>query len=330
MNWYPWLNEPYRQIITAYQSGRGHHALLLHSMPGNGAQALCYGISRWLICQERDGLKSCGQCHSCRLMLAGNHPDYHILEVEKGKSTVSVDAVRKLIETLSHHAQQSGNKVVYIPQVEALTDAAANALLKTLEEPAKDTYFLLGSDKQEDLLATIRSRCLSHFLPAPDLQIALYWLQKQKPGIATENAITALKICQGAPVSALALLDEQRWQKRNALCHSLSHALQTGDMLSLLPSLNIDEVPDALNWLLSLFADAIKIQQGAGAFCINQDQQSQVLQLAGAMNRTQLINMYDKWLYCRHQLLTVPALNQELILTNQLLQWEASLAVPTF
>ncbi|GAB1440764.1 DNA polymerase III subunit delta' [Providencia sp.] len=331
MNWYPWLNEPYRQIIAAYQSGRGHHALLLNSLAGNGAQALCYGISRWLVCQNRDGIKSCGQCHSCRLMLAGTHPDYHVIDLEKGKSTISVDAVRKLIETLSSHAQQGGRKVVYLPQIEALTDAAANALLKTLEEPAKDTYFLLGSEKPESLLATIRSRCLSHFLPAPDPKIALYWLQKQKPSVTVDDATTALKISQGAPIAALTLLDDHLWQKRSVLCYGIATALQTRDLLSLLPCLNIAEVSDALNWLLSLLADAIKVQQGAVAFCTNQDHLAQVMQLASAMNRSQLLNTYDSWLHCRHQLLTVPALNQELILSNQLLQWEASLAaIPSF
>ncbi|MEQ4675435.1 DNA polymerase III subunit delta' [Providencia vermicola] len=330
MNWYPWLNEPYRQMIAAYQSGRGHHALLLHSISGNGADALCYGISRWLICQNRDGMKSCGECHSCRLMLAGTHPDYHVIEVEKGKSTVSVDAVRKLIETLSSHAQQGGSKVVYIPSTDALTDAAANALLKTLEEPAKDTYFLLASEKQENLLATIRSRCLSHFLPAPDSQIALYWLQKQKPNLVMDNAVTALKLCQGAPVAALALLDDNLWQKRTALCHNMALALQNRDMLGLLPSLNIDDAVMSLNWLLSLLADAIKVQQGAAQFCINQDFSAQVMQLASIMNRTQLHDIYEQWLHCRHQLLTVSALNQELLLANQLLQWEALLASPSF
>lgn len=330
MNWYPWLNDPYRQIIAAYQSGRGHHALLLHSLPGNGAEALCYGISRWLICQNRDGMKSCGQCHSCRLMLAGTHPDYHVIDVEKGKSTVSVDAVRKLIDTLSSHAQQGGNKVVHIPNTDALTDAAANALLKTLEEPAKDTYFLLGSEKQENLLATIRSRCLSHFLPAPDTQIALYWLQKQKTNLVMENAVTALKLCQGAPVAALALLDDSLWQKRAALCHTMANALHNRDMLSLLPSMNIDEVLQALNWLLSLLSDAIKIQQGAAQFCINQDYSALATQLASMMNRSQLHDIYEQWLHCRHQLQTVPALNQELMLANQLLQWEALLASPSF
>lgn len=330
MNWYPWLNEPYRQMIAAYQSGRGHHALLIHSIPGNGADALCYGISRWLICQNRDGMKSCGECHSCRLMLAGTHPDYHVINVEKGKTTVSVDAVRKLIETLSSHAQQGGSKVVYIQSTDALTDAAANALLKTLEEPAKETYFLLGSEKQEKVLATIRSRCLSHFLPAPDQKIALYWLQKQKPNLVMDDAVTALKLCQGAPVAALALLDDSLWQKRAALCQNMATALQNRDMLGLLPSLNIDDAAMAMNWLLTLIADAIKVQQGAAQFCINQDYLVHVMQLASMMDRTRLGNLYEQWLQCRYQLLTVPALNQELLLANQLLQWEALLADPSF
>ncbi len=101
-------------------------------------------------------------------------------------------------------------------------------------------------------------------------------------------------------------------------------------MLSLLPSLNIDEAPDALNWLLSLLADAIKIQQGAGAFCINQDQQSQVLQLAGAMNRTQLINMYDKWFILPPSITDSSALNQELILTNPIITMGSFVVSPTF
>lgn len=86
MNWYPWLNGPYRQLVGQYADGRGHHALLLHAATGNSDDALAYGLSRWLICQQRNGEKSCGECHSCRLMLAGNHPDYHVLAPERARA----------------------------------------------------------------------------------------------------------------------------------------------------------------------------------------------------------------------------------------------------
>ncbi|HFD6681214.1 TPA: DNA polymerase III subunit delta' [Providencia alcalifaciens] len=329
MNWYPWLNEAYRQLISAYQAGRGHHALLIHSMKGNGADALSYGISRWLICQNRDGLKSCGECHSCRLMLAGTHPDHHVLEVEKGKATISVDAVRKLTETLSGHAQQSGAKVVSIPNAQALTDAAANALLKTLEEPSSQTYFLLGCEKIESMLATLRSRCLTHFLPSPDQQVALYWLQKQLTGLSADDAITALRLCQGAPIAALQLLEPAQWQRRQLLCSELESSLQNKDFLRLLPALNTDNAPECISWLLGLLSDGIKLQQKAGQFLVNQDKIACVTALATSMSSSQLLDVYSQWQGCRHQLLTVPALNQELILANQLLHWEALFASPS-
>ncbi|MDV5224665.1 DNA polymerase III subunit delta' [Providencia rettgeri] len=329
MNWYPWLNETYRQLVTSYQQGRGHHALLLHSLPGNGAEALCYGISRWLICQNTDGLKSCGKCHSCQLMLAGTHPDYHVLEPEKGKNTISVEAVRKLTDILSSHAQQSGAKVAYIPRTEALTDAAANALLKTLEEPTPQTYFLLGCEKRESLLATLRSRCLYTFLSPPELQTAWYWLQKQVAGLNYNDALTALKLCQGAPIAAMSLLQPEHWQQRTTLCHALAHALQQGDMLSLLPVMNNDKALEQIGWVLGLLSDSMKLQQQAAQFCLNQDQLPLASILASRMSKEKLFDVYEAWQNCRHQLLTVPALNQELLLTNQLLQWEALIALPT-
>ncbi|MEX9783264.1 DNA polymerase III subunit delta' [Providencia manganoxydans] len=329
MNWYPWLNETYRQLVTSYQQGRGHHALLLHSLPGNGAEALCYGISRWLICQNTDGLKSCGKCHSCQLMLAGTHPDYHVLEPEKGKNTISVEAVRKLTDILSSHAQQGGAKVAYIPRTEALTDAAANALLKTLEEPTPHTYFLLGCEKRESLLATLRSRCLYTFLSPPELQTAWYWLQKQVAGLNYNDALTALKLCQGAPIAAMSLLQPEHWQQRTTLCHALAHALQQGDMLSLLPVMNNDKALEQIGWVLGLLSDSMKLQQQAAQFCLNQDQLPLASILASRMSKEKLFDVYEAWQNCRHQLLTVPALNQELLLTNQLLQWEALIALPT-
>lgn len=85
MNWYPWLNGPYRQLIGQYAEGRGHHALLLHAAAGNGDDALAYGgpLVDLPTAQRR---KSCGECHSCRLMLAGNHPDYHVLAPERARA----------------------------------------------------------------------------------------------------------------------------------------------------------------------------------------------------------------------------------------------------
>ncbi|MCK9781406.1 DNA polymerase III subunit delta' [Proteus columbae] len=323
MNWYPWLNQAYRQLISMYQEGRGHHALLLHAIQGMGGEALSYGLSRWLMCQNKQGLKSCNECHSCRLMLAETHPDWHILQSEKGKSSIGIEAVRKVTEKLEHHAQQSGFRVVWIKDVEALTEAAANALLKTLEEPPKNTYFLLNCQQPEVLLATLRSRCFYYHLATPDLQHATHWLQQQLPNIPYANSVTALNLSQNAPVLALSLLKDE-WKERDAFCQALYASIQKRDLYAFLPQLNQDNAERRLYWLLSLLLDALKYQTNAQVYCVNQDQQALIMALSQCSSGT-LLSIIDGWKQCRYQLMTIPALNRELLLVEQLLDWENQL-----
>jgi len=323
MNWYPWLNQPYRQIISQHQAGRGHHALLLHSLTGMGEASLVWGISRWLMCQRRDGLKSCGACHACQLMQANTHPDWYRLEAEKGKSALGIDAVRSVTEKLYHHAQQGGAKVVWIPDAAQLTEAAANALLKTLEEPPKNTWFLLNSQQPAQLLATLRSRCFTFHLAPPDEAPGLQWLLKQRP-ITEQDALTALRLSGGAPAAALDLLSEKRWAAREALCQALPEALR-GDMLSLLPVLNHDDAVQRTGWLCSLLVDALKWQQGGGQFIANVDRQALIAELAMQLPASALDKSVRQWMIARDRLLNVVALNRELLLTDQLLGWEQML-----
>lgn len=329
MKWYPWLTVPYRQLVGQHIAGRGHHALLLHSLPGNGEDALIYGLSRWLMCQHRQGEKTCGECHSCRLMLAGNHPDWYVLAPEKGKSSIGVELVRQQIEKLYSHAQQGGAKVVWLPHAERLTDAAANALLKTLEDPPEKTYFLLDCHQPASLLATLRSRCFYWYLACPDTALSLQWLQRQIP---TEPvaALAALKLSEGAPLAAERLLQPERWTIRTTLCVALSRALSSMDLLSMLPQLNHDDAAERLQWISSLLLDALKWQQSASEFVVNQDQLPLVQQLAQLATTPILLHSAKQLAQCRHQLLSVVGVNRELLLTEQLLNWENALTTGTY
>ncbi|MEJ5062908.1 DNA polymerase III subunit delta' [Erwinia sp. MYb375] len=323
MNWYPWLNHSYRQILSQHQAQRGHHALLIQALEGMGDDALIWGISRWLMCKRPDGLKSCGECHACQLMLAGTHPDWYRLEAEKGKSSLGIDAVRSVTEKLYHHAQQGGAKVVWLPDAGQLTEAAANALLKTLEEPPKNTWFLLSSREPSRLLPTLRSRCLLWHLAPPAEAQSLQWLQKQSAAGLNERT-AALRLSAGAPAAALALLDDKIWQQRHRVCEALPDALQ-GDMLSLLPALHHDDAAQRIGWLCSLLIDAVKWQQGGGQFISNVDRQADVMRIATLLPTSAIDASLRQWIICRDRLLNVVAVNRELLLTNQLLGWEAML-----
>ena len=319
MNWYPWLNQPYRQIIARHQQGQAHHALLLQAINGMGDDALVWGVSRWLMCQQPDGLKSCGVCHGCQLMQAATHPDWYRLEAEKGKASLGIDAVRDVSEKLYHFAQQGGAKIVWLPDATQLTEAAANALLKTLEEPPANCWFFLSVQEPSRLLATLRSRCLRWHLAPPEEGQSLQWLQRQQP--QPEAMLrAALRLSNGAPAAALALLQPDRWQARQTLCETLQVALQ-GDVLQLLPALNSDDVADRLSWLIALLVDAMKLHQGAANWLSNADRPDVVAQLAQQFNSSALAESTQQWILCREQLLHVASLNRELILTDRLLAW---------
>lgn len=324
MIWYPWLNQPYRHIIGQHQAGRGHHALLVQALPGMGDASLMWGVSRWLMCQQRDGLKSCGECHACQLMQAHTHPDWYALEVEKGKSSLGIDAVRSVTEKLYHHAQQGGAKVVWLADAAQLTEAAANALLKTLEEPPQKTWFLLSCQQPSQLLATLRSRCLNFHLPPPDERVSLAWLQKQMR-VTEQDGLSALRLCGGAPAAAQWLLEDKVWTARQTLCHALPAALR-GDMLSLLTVLNHDDVVQRCGWLCALLVDALKWQQGGSQFIANIDQQPLIADMAMQLSARVLDESVRQWMTCRDRLLKVVAVNRELLLTDQLLHWEQMLS----
>ena len=107
-----------------------------------------------LFCEKK---QACGSCPGCHLFLAGNHPDH--LEVESQKGAIKIDSIRELIRQVSFKPMQGSRRTILIPDADQMTEGAANALLKTLEEPPSHAIFLLTSSMPERLPATIRSRC---------------------------------------------------------------------------------------------------------------------------------------------------------------------------
>ena len=219
------------------------HALLFRGREGIGKFDFVRKLAQSLACESpaADGA-ACDACRSCRWFAAGSHPDYReILPAalraadlqpavadsddseqpapgkRKPSQEIRVEEVRELQDFVNLTAHQRGSKTIVFYPAETLNVNAANALLKSLEEPPPSTRFMLVTHRPSYLPATIISRCQQVVLPTPPAASAEQWLREQ--GIAEP----ALSLAQtgNAPLAALTLDDGEFWAQRKALLGSL-------------------------------------------------------------------------------------------------------------
>ena len=174
----PWQDTRWRQLLNALQENRLSHALLVSGSAGIGKQHFCCALAALLLCHNRTGDAACGYCKSCELLRAGTHSDMRWVGAEQGSRQIKIDQIRRFIEFVSRTAALGEYKVVLVKPAEAMNPNAANALLKTLEEPADNTCLLLIADDVSRLLPTLRSRCQPLPLADPPKAQSLHWLRQ--------------------------------------------------------------------------------------------------------------------------------------------------------
>ena len=196
----PWLHTYQQQLSTLLYSNKLAHGLLFFGPRGIGKQQLANWLLSALVCTAEQ--KPCQQCKSCLLRSAGNHSD--LLLVDSSGSSIGVDAIRQLSQFMHGRAQQQANKVVLLPEAEKLTESAANALLKTLEEPPQNSYLILLSTVSSTLPPTLLSRCQQWPLAGQFDAVTQQWLQAQTN---RQGPAFLLAYCGGGPLQALSMLE---------------------------------------------------------------------------------------------------------------------------
>ena len=203
----PWQQATFAHFLAMHKSNRLPHALMLAGPDGCGKRVFAAALTSVLICKkvnvEASEVVPCGSCDGCSLLRAGSHGDIRWLAPEEGKRAIGVEAVREAIRFVQQTAGYGAYKVLVLAPAEAMTTAAANALLKTLEEPAGNSLICLVCHRPSDLPATVRSRCQVLAFPAPEFKEGLAWLQEE---ITDRNrAGLALELAEGRPIEALRL-----------------------------------------------------------------------------------------------------------------------------
>ncbi|HLD65011.1 MAG TPA: DNA polymerase III subunit delta' [Pseudomonas sp.] len=323
---YPWQAALWQQLAGRTQHA---HAYLLHGPAGIGKRALAERLMASLLCRSPLGLEACGQCKACHLLAAGTHPDNYILEPEELDKAIKVDQVRELVSFVVQTAQLGGRKVVLVEPAESMNLNAANALLKSLEEPSGDTVLLLVSHQPSRLLPTVKSRCVQQACPLPSEAVSLAWLAQALPGSDAETLRELLVLAAGSPLAAVRLQGQGVREQRALVVEGVKKLLKRQAGPSQLAE-SWSGVP-----LLLLFDWFCEWSQLLLRYQLTRDENSlgladmrQVLQyLADKAPQAKVLGLQDWVLGQRQKVLGKANLNRVLLLEALLVQW-ASLPGP--
>ena len=266
MNGLPWHAEHWTRLQARRQRDALPHALLLCGAAGLGKRAFAQRFVQGLLCAEPIGGDACGHCRSCLLLAAGSHPDLVTLGFGLRKdgvqrSEIVVDQIRELSARLAMNSQFGGWQVASIDPADAMNPAAANALLKTLEEPAAQTMLILLADAPWRLPQTIRSRCQRIEFHMPATADALAWLQAE----GVRDAAGALAAAGGNPGLARAWAGEGALERRQEVRKDLAALAAGRGQPTDVVKRWLDSEPAQRLWFAAqVTADEIKARSAAG------------------------------------------------------------------
>ncbi|MGQ0442420.1 MAG: DNA polymerase III subunit delta' [Methylophilaceae bacterium] len=302
------------------------HAMLLRGRAGIGKHDFALSLSQALLCQNPDKLhQACGICPSCQWFAESSHPDFRLIAPEteedddeplkkksSKKNQISIAQIRQLFDYLSLSSHQvQGRRLILISPAEALNGASANALLKMLEEPPINTFFLLVCSQPQRLLATIVSRCQSIDMPLPSKGDALTWLKTQ----GMLQAEVVLDYAGGSPL--LALQTQAQMETTNHLIKQLALGAELNPFVSapLFMSIGMERALDALQkWIFDLVSFKFVSQ-----LRFHTQQASTLQALSKSVNLSALLH-FQQSLVDAKKTANHP-LNNEMQLENVLLQY---------
>lgn len=313
---YPWQSQQWAKLLRLAQTGRLPHALLLSGESETGKLDFAQAVARYMLCRQTLGVndnasEACGECRSCLLLNAGSHPDFLLLQPDEPGKQLRIALMRSLNDFSASRSHQGGWKVVVIEPAEALNISAANALLKTLEEPGEQTLLMLVSHRPGGLLPTIRSRCQVMSFPPASAELAMPWLHAAEDSSARDKKAAArmalaLERAGQRPLRALRYGEQQ-------MADSIDHfesqveGVASGEVSPLQAAEDCSrlEFGEALTWFARLHAQHLRGQVERGE------------RLSPG-----LLSFNDRLTQTTQRLLSTSNLNPQLVWEELLMDWK--------
>lgn len=262
---YPWQTAQWQQFAELVQLDRLPHALLLTGPAEIGKFQLAMAMAQGLLCESVDGAVACGRCRLCLLFQAGSHPDFLLVTPEEEGKAIKVDQIRQLTEFGTRTASQGGWRVIVVAPAEAMNVNAANAFLKTLEEPGARVLVVLVNHRVGGILPTIRSRCRIVPVQMPAIGDSREWLAGYyDPGDGVDVDEVLVR-AGGRPLRAMRFLQSDL-QSQIARFDGLMASLEAGELSVLEGARICKELPpfDLIEWLQQYLYDRLRARVLAG------------------------------------------------------------------
>jgi len=246
---------PIEVLQRAIRSDRLHHANLLTGPDGVGKRRVAFAAAALVNCESPSNDEPCGTCRSCTKLRAASHPDVEVIAPD-GR-WIKIEQVRTIASKTRFRPYEGRRRVFIIDGAEWMREEAANALLKTLEEPGGDTIFFVISAQPHRLLSTIRSRCQPlRFGPLDDADVEALVVSDEVDATA---AARAARMGRGSVSRARKALESPVFAASDEWLQRLAHTAGQGPMAALDLADAIgrdrDEMYDVLDWLRTVWRD---------------------------------------------------------------------------
>jgi DNA polymerase-3 subunit delta' len=309
-----WLTPAREQLLAAFEQGRVPHALLIQDAPGAGGSQLAGWVAQLLLCAAPTAAGPCGRCGACSGVAADRHPDFTRLGLIEDSKQIRVEQARELSAHLALASHQGGYKVALIDPADALNWNAANALLKTLEEPLGGTLLMLVALQPSRLPATLLSRCQRVRIRTPEREPALRWL-RQFVGEGPWEAV--LDVIGHAPLLAAQLDPRAVLEIRDETFGGLAElTARRADAAQLADTWNRSELALRLTCFENWLTDRIRQGLGAGTYSLEMRDGAQPARPDTGSNVTRLFDLLDQLRALRAALAT--PVNRSLVLESLL------------
>lgn len=254
---FPWQRDGWRKAISLLEQDRLPHALMLTGPAEIGKHRFAMALAQRVLCLAPVSGESCTACKACKLFLAATHPDFLLVEPEAEGKAIKVDQVRALAEFATRTASLGAYRAIVVCPGEAMNINAANAFLKTLEEPGDGVVILLVVHQPGRILPTIRSRCRIFPFSLPGREDVAGWLRNN--GDTSRDIDQVMALSGGRPLRGQRLLETDLWNQLQLFGETLeSLASNTLPVLDAARVLQGFSSADAMEWFQYLVYEKLK------------------------------------------------------------------------